>query len=379
MSTYKNRPKYLKEFDISSAGFSAGDVTSIFFPKEQFVNEFEVSWDVYGGGRIWGNISLSRLQSYSMKLQFSQAQNDGIYRLFKMVIDIYDFHEQEKILKQSESIQKEYLELTLRKARSGNVSSYEVSQAQADYFSYSPRMLNIQLRISQLEIELKKTLGRSAQMTPQMQAQIKPQTIVDKIKMLDRALAQRLDLKINKIKKKIVKAKRGLLFSSNRPQVTVSAALGFRPNDFDDIFEGDYFTHNLSLRFHWNIFDGGAILQRLRISAAQQQAFDKEYQGFLNALGADVERNYQMKTSLDQLYSQTEKWQKETQRALDQAQKSYQIGKVSQLEWIQLQKTNESAQLAFSKVKIQVMSNELERQWVVGQNLKEWAQRVSKN
>ena len=34
-------------------------------------------------------------------------------------------------------------------------------------------------------------------------------------------------------------------------------------------------------------------------------AFDKEHQGVLNALKADVERNYKMKLSLDQLYSET--------------------------------------------------------------------------
>ena len=95
-------------------------------------------------------------------------------RIFQEVIEIYDLKEQIKILKQSENIQKKYLELTLRKAKAGNVSPYELSQAQADYFSYTPRILNVRLKVHQLEIDLKKNLGRFAQMTPKMRNQSIP-------------------------------------------------------------------------------------------------------------------------------------------------------------------------------------------------------------
>ena len=42
-------------------------------------------------------------------------------------------------------------------------------------------------------------------------------------------------------------------------------------------------------------------------------------------------------------------------------------------------KNNESAQLALLRVQTQVLMNELGRQWIVGRDLKKWAQQASKD
>jgi outer membrane protein TolC len=157
--------------------------------------------------------------------------------------------------------------------------------------------------------------------------------------------------------------------------VTLSAAFGYQTQDFDDIWDSQFLGHAVNVNFRWKLFEGGALYPRLKISALQKVAFDKNRQSLLDAIKADLQKNYEMGQSLSRLFRETQKWQDQTELALTKGQKSYQIGKVSQIEWLQLQKGDEAARLALLNVKSQLLTHEIERQFLIGRDLLAWAKR----
>lgn len=366
LGTYQDRP-------APFAGF--GSFSDLIFPPEAFRNELEASWAVYAGGRILGTLKQNQIAKKSSRLNYQQAKNQGLYQLFRLAVQIFDVSEQLKILKLSEETQKEYLDLVLKKQQTGNVTPYEVNQARADFYSYLPRLINLQTQLSQLQIEAQKNLGHSINLTPSM-FNISSKGELEKFKsLLDEALTSRPDLAVNQLQAKSVDINRDLLFSTHRPLVTLSAAFGYQVQDFDDIWDSQFFGHAVNVNFRWKLFEGGALYPRLKISALQKVAFEKNRQSLLDTIKADLQKNYEMGLSLSRLFTETLKWQEQTEMALSKGQKSYQIGKVSQIEWLQLQKADEAARLALTNVKSQLLTHEIERQFLIGRDLLAWAKR----
>jgi outer membrane protein TolC len=366
LGTYQDRP-------APFAGFGA--FSGLIFPPEAFRNELEASWAVYAGGRILGTLKQNQIAKKVSRLNYQQAKNQGLFQVFRLAVQIFDVSEQLKILKLSEETQKKYLDLVLKKQKTGNVTPYEVNQARADFYSYLPRLINLQTQMTQLQIEAQKNLGRSMSLEPSMFSMSSKGDLEKFKSLLNEAMNTRPDLAVNQLQAQSVDINRDLLFSTHRPLVTLSAAFGYQTQDFDDIWDSQFLGHAVNVNFRWKLFEGGALYPRLKISALQKVAFDKNRQSLLDAIKADLQKNYEMGQSLSRLFRETQKWQDQTELALTKGQKSYQIGKVSQIEWLQLQKGDEAARLALLNVKSQLLTHEIERQFLIGRDLLAWAKR----
>ena len=117
-----------------------------FAHKKIYSTTLDFEQPLYLGGRIWRGWELRELSAELAKWKTIEVEQKALLEILGVALQLNVSQNMEKIFKQSESTQAEFLRITQKRYRRGASKSYEVAQAEADLLSYRGRLQEVRLQ-----------------------------------------------------------------------------------------------------------------------------------------------------------------------------------------------------------------------------------------
>lgn len=259
-------------------------------------------WFVFGGQGsweidLWGRIDRS-IESVDASLAASMEDyRDVLVVLYSDVatnyVEVRALQDRIKYVRGNIETQRKSLQLTKDRFNAGLAPDLDVQQAELNLARTESTLPTLEMQLVQTINRLGVLLGEHPDSLHTELA--KPDSIPKPSEQIMvglpmELLRQRPDIRQAERELAAQTALIGVAKSDLYPTFSLFGSFGFAANDFSDIFNYNKSKmHSFGPSFHWNIFDGGRVRNRIRVEYARtEQALNNYEQTVLDAL-EDVE------------------------------------------------------------------------------------------
>lgn len=399
IDTYKKQPQYLsaeKKHDVGIERLS--QTKSIFTPNIDLIGSYShlkttgiltrhqkvdtygaylsATQDVFKSGGLLGQYKKSKIENKITDSNIFIEHQQNIKKLLNLYYDLLSTTKQKSALLESEKIQKEYLQITQRKAKQGNARAYELSQAKSEYLSFQSRLQQIEQDIYSLQQALKLELGIPTDTDLQLEdraddwAELVGPLIQKSLESyIDLALLQRSESTNSLNNLNLLSTDRTLALSADLPSIGLSASYGYENQDKESLIRDESNYYSIGVNVKIPLFSGLSSLGKRREYAARTFIVEKESLQTYIDIKKEVTLAYSnLKTTL-QILESTKDWLETAILAHKQANKSFKVGSIDTSQLLQIQQNKETAELRYAQIKMELAKKYIEFHYSIGESL----------
>lgn len=341
-------------------------------PDKSYSVFAELYQPIYLGGKISAGLKSRGIQYDLSKKQYKENKSRLIISFISDLLDYKLSKEQYSILKSSEKTAKQFLSTTRNRHKRGGARDYELNQAQSQFYSYGPRLLNSKISINNLKTKIIVNTGLASidslvwdwEATPSIGPLLSAPG-------LSQVKESRSDYKSLVAQKKIAQQSVKIDMSEFKPQVNITGQFGYQTNSSRDLFEDRYESQNLALNVSVPLFSG---FRRSAVKQAGQSnlmSIDARLKQYENTLESDLKQSLETLISSEKNLKNTKDWRLRSKKALDSARKDFKKGLISQNEIVQLQSAYEVAAFGYMGSLKTFYLAKMNREFILGLNLSE--------
>jgi outer membrane protein TolC len=377
-SGYATAMPELNLFGQSSTSKKPASYGGSLFPSKSYTVGLSVSQPIYLGGRVWNTIRIRKELATQAEYLFGFAQQKALISALGQLVQLDSLIQKVKNIRQSQDIQKNLLDVTIRKSKRGNARSYEVHQAYADYYSYGPRieLLNNQILEAKesLSERLKwpmdkiysqsivKQLVQVTKNSEKFKSMTVKQALQNSYKSRADYLAQAQSLKIAKTQKKIN-------FGSHLPTVQLSGSWGYLSNNTSQLIESSSRNETYGLDISIPLFSGLSSFHDRKSDEMKIFVQTKKNEALRQSIKVQLLKYLDLYQRSIKTLDQTQKWKSSAQKALVSGEKNFKSGFIQQVQMVQLQVGFERAFGAHIDARSQLINSYVNLAFQLGEDL----------
>ncbi len=351
--------------DQPAPSAALGGFSSFISPDEVYNWKIRSQWSPYLGGRIWKTLKLREKYLEQSKIDSEYELNELVKQSLEIWVRAYSVLKSMDILKESQAAQEKYLKITKRRARRGDLESFELSQVKADYYSYSPRLANYSKQLNLLKAQWLSLVGEEAQDEDfKLRPNLAP---VENLKPGVSLAVQKLQFS-----EEVLQISQAVENSKYLPKLVLNLSYGAQTYSFLDTFDPDFWGYSLGAQVSWTFYQGGERSYKKKSWEMDRIVIEKQKQDINQKLKLSENLSQEEIQKSQLLVEQSEKWVNMAQRALHQAQRAYQIGRVSSFQILQLRNSLERAQESLNQAQVGEVLGKINFVYAKGYDLSQW-------
>lgn len=302
---------------------------------------------LFSGGAIWNGLEVAGLNKSLQEQAYLQNKQESISSIIQLALSMAALREQLSILEESQKYQERFFKLTQSKAQRGAAKNYELSQARADYLSYTPRIESAKTALTETQNRLRTNIGLNDNEPitvilppPQKTESLNFETLIEQ------ALQNRPTIKQSEISVAIAKKQKWLNLAEDMPSLNVVGSMGYRSPTQDDFSKDTTKFHSVGLSLKIPLFSGLSSIHKYQTAEENIRVSEHSLASAKNNLKTDVRTALDNVSSSRELFVSSGEWAKEARKALNASIDSYRIGIITSVQVIQVQRGWEQAELS---------------------------------
>lgn len=375
----EGRSAFWPELNLSG---TFADQKSVFFisgnafrsRQDIYTSKLELSQPIYLGGRVFNEYARRKEDAKKAKYQLAHTKNQSISAVLKSVALWISVRDKILVLRESQKTQKNFVEITRRKRKRGAALSFDLDQVEAEYLSYLPRIETLRQQLIGTEQKLAVDLGLDPVgqfdfVWPVKTALVRQNDVGP---WFQRALKQRSDYLVATSGVEIAKRVKSVEMGEERPSLALSGEYGYLSRELSDHADSDNQYHTYAVTLSIPLFSGLSSVHKRRATQQLVVKADRDRRQLEIQIEAEVRQALIELKSAQKRLEQTRVWAEKANRALRLGLKSYQVGRVTIAQVVQLQSGRERAQLGLIDAELALQTADLNWQVAQGTNLQEY-------
>ncbi len=341
-------------------------------PKRSYSAFAELYQPIYLGGKIRAGLRGRSVEHQLAKKEYAINSDRLVMSFVSDVLDFMQSKQQQKILKSSEKTIKQFLSTTRNRHKKGGARDYELAQAQAHYYSYSPRLLSSSIVINNLKTKIQINTGLddldAVTWGWEKIPEINHLLVVSGSKEV---MPLRGDYKALLDQKELTKVYGKVDMAEFKPKINITGQFGYQTNSSKDLFKERYESKNIALNISVPLFSGFRRSAVKQVGQSQLVGLDSQLKKFEKNLESQLSQTLENLNSSQKNLKNTRDWKYRSKKALDSAKKDFKKGLISQNEIVQLQSAYEAAATGYMSSLKTFYLSKMNREMTLGLNLSE--------
>ena len=324
------------------------------------------------GGRIWGTLDLKENLRDSSRLKLKSVKQKLILGFSEKLYRFQALHQKLDLVKQSQKTQEGFLNITKSKFKRGNVRSYEMDQVTAEYYSYYPRIRELERNLVNLSAEIHSDLlvpPGTLQFSLDRDAPVARVDLLSEDRLLQEASERRPDIKESELAVEIAELNKTIVMSAHYPSLVFQGQWGYLSSSSDNLFDTTDTGNSFSLVLSIPIFSGLSSVYARRSAENKIMINEKDLAQKRRDLKAEVVSALEDYNASLESIRYTKKWAESSESALVKGGKSYRTGIINNTQLVQLQQSKERAASAYIDAKVALRMAVLRLKYTLGRDI----------
>jgi len=271
----------LSETGLEAANLPKGAGVSFDPTRELYEGGFDASWEIDLFGRVKRSIEAADAKVEISEADLADAMVTLLSEVARNYIELRKVQAQIGITKQSLDLQRETLELTMKRFEQGFDARLNVTRSQALLADTAARVPSLQTQEKRLRHRLATLLGESPNfldsiLNNEPEIPVFPENIV--VGLPADLLRNRPDIRAAERDLAAQIARIGIAEADLYPRLGLSGSIGLSTVDLQEASLAQSWTGSFGPSFSWAIFDGGSIRSRVAAADARAQASLASYE-----------------------------------------------------------------------------------------------------
>ncbi len=327
---------------------------------------------LYTGGRVWNALKMRKAQSELARARYRAEKNKLLISFVGNYLEIYRLEKDLQIFLESQAVQKRFLDLAKKRGQRGNARSFEISQAEANFLSYAPRVRALQFDLSRLRQMINLDLNRPEDSAWQAELPLlgaNPAANLSPAKLKEKSLESRADLKIKDLELELAEIQKKLNLGEHLPQVSLTGETGYQNPDRAQLMEDPSRAYRVTLGIQIPLFSGFSSIFTRRSDSELIRSVEYSKAQVLRDIDNELTSSSRAYSDAIQSLKDSQAWFQSADKAFREGERNFRLGLIDSFQVVQLQTGREAAALSLNRTQTGVHLARMNFRLAIGEDL----------